>query len=193
MDSKKSAAISVCALLSIFLFSIIGSCFMSYLYEDEKVVVENPNIIVSSGITVTNEKGEQINKLMFSEVKLGLKPVTGELDSDTKIPVTVTDQNGSEGIFAKFKVKSASVCSFSIKNLQVTGNDKLELEKERKNIWMSIKEVDDSTCNFEGQSVKLGSLPASTEGLNFTLLFWLSSVASDEFESTTISFDVEIS
>ena len=38
----------------------------------------------------------------------------------------------------------------------------------------------------------LGTLPASTDGIEFTLLFWLSSVASENFESTTISFEIEI-
>ena len=192
MDSKKSAAVSVCAVLSIFLFAIIGSCFMAYKYEDEKVVIKNPMIVAASGVVVSDQSGKEIDELSFSEVKLGLKPVTGELDPDTKIPVTVDDKNGSEGIFAKFIVKSERVCNFVIKNLQVTGNDELDVQKERQNIWMSIAEVKDSTKNFQDEKVTLGTLDASVEGKEYTLLLWFSSVASPNFHSTTISFDVEI-
>ena len=193
MDTKKSLAVCVTAILYIMLFAVVGSCFMAFKYEDEKVRVNNPDLIVASGISVTDTSTSQtINKLKFSEVKLGLKPVTGELDHETKIPVTVTDQNGSEGIFAKFKVKASSNPVIKIKNISITGNDKLEVDKERKNIWVAIKEIDDSSKNLEDEEVILGTIENASEGKEYTLYFWLSSVASEDFEMCTIDFDVVI-
>ena len=192
MDKKKSIAVCMASILSILLFAVIGSSFMAFKYKDEKVVVKNVNIVYPDGVIVTNLNDESINQLEFSEIKLGLKPVTGELDLETKIPVTVTDKNGSEGIYTKFKIKTNSKLNIKIKNLQVVGNEKLEIEKERKNIWLSIKEIDNSTKNFEDSSVTLGSVDVTENSVEYTLLFWLSSVASEDFESSIISFDVII-
>ena len=189
MDTKKSIAVCVTAILYIMFFAVIGSCFMAFKYEDEKVVVLNPNIIKSSGVTVLNEKDEEISVLSFSKVKLGLKPVTGELDHETKIPITVTDQNGSEGIFAKFKVKTNNLFNIKIKNLKVDGNDKLDFKNERKNIWFSIKEIENSTKNYEEDELILASNIDAQDNV-YTLLFWLASVSSEDFEMCTISFDV---
>ena len=193
MDKKKSVAVCVTAVLYIMLFAVVGSCFMAFKYQDEKVVVNNPRIYASDGVSVLDVKTNQsIEILKFSEVKLGLKPVTGELSHDTKIPVTVTDKNGSEGIFARFLVKSHSAVSIKVKNLVVTGNDKLEIEKERKNIWLALKDVEDSSKSFEDPEVTLASGEVVGSGKEYTLFFWLSSVASEDFEMCTISFDVVI-
>lgn len=192
MDTKKSIAVCVTAILYIMLFAVIGSCFMAFKYEDEKVIVVDPKITASEGVVVTDKENNVITQLKFSEVKLGLKPVTGELESETKIPVTVTDTNGSEGIYAKFQVKTNNIVSVKIKNLSITGNDKLEVEKERTNIWFSIKEIQDSTKNFEEDTIVLGEIKDASDGKELTLLFWLSSVASEDFECSTIKFDVVI-
>jgi len=191
MDSKKSVAVSISALLIIFLFAIIGSTFIEYLYKNEKVEIKNPRITMSDGIVIKNTKNETIHELDFSEIKLGLKPVTGELDVKTKIPVTVNDKNGSEGIFTKFIVDSLHDCNIYIKNLVVIGNDSLEIQKERENIWFSVVGIEDSTKNFKEDVVNLGTILASSEGKEYTLLMWFSSVASEDFESSKISFEIE--
>jgi len=191
MDSKKSVEVSISALLIIFLFAIIGSTFIEYLYKNEKVEIKNPRITMSDGIVIKNTKNETIHELDFSEIKLGLKPVTGELDVKTKIPVTVNDKNGSEGIFTKFIVDSLHDCNIYIKNLVVIGNDSLEIQKERENIWFSVVGIEDSTKNFKEDVVNLGTILASSEGKEYTLLMWFSSVASEDFESSKISFEIE--
>ena len=192
MDKKMSVAVCMTAVLYIMLFAVVGSCFMAFKYEDEKVVVNDPNVIVAGNIVVTNSNGEPIDKLELSEVKLGLKPVTGELAHDTKIPVTVTDKNGSEGIYAKFKITTSVEANIKVKNLKVEGNEKLDLSKERKNIWLALKDENDSAKNLEDDVTVLGKVENASEGKEYTLFFWLSSVASEDFEMCTISFDVVI-
>lgn len=192
MDTKKSIAVCVTAILFIMLFAVVGSCFMAFKYKDEKVVIVDPPLILGAGVSVVNQNDEPINKLEFSDSKLGLKPVTGELDSQTKIPVTVTDTNGSEGLYVKFKVKTDKNCNINVKNLKIVGNEKLDIKNERQNIWFSVKEIDNSTKNFEEETLVLGSISSSSEYKEYTLLFWLSSVASEEFECCTVSFDFEI-
>ena len=112
------------------------------------------------------------------------------MDAETKIPVTVTDQNGSEGLYAKFKLKSSQDRVIKINNLSVQGNEKLDLEKEKENIFVSIKEIKNSTNNFKEDNVVLGTATDISQAREFTLLFWFSSIASEEFESCTISFDL---
>ena len=193
MDKKKSVAVCVTAVFYIMLFAVVGSCFMAFKYEDEKVVVNDPMIYANAGISVVDTKtNKPIEKLTFSEVKLGLKPVTGEQAHDTKIPVTVTDKNGSEGIYAKFKVLSDNSITIKVKNLVITGNDKLEIDKERKNIWFALKGVEDSAKDFEDEEITLTTNQEASEGKEYTMFFWLSSVASEDFEMCTISFDVVI-
>ena len=192
MDTKKSIAVCVTTILFIMLFAVIGSSFMAFKYEDERVVVVDPKITFSDGILVTDVNDNNIDKLKFSEIKLGLKPVTGELESETKVPVTVTDTNGSEGIYAKFKIKTDKLCKIKVTNLSITGNSKLDTKKERTNIWMSIKEIQDSTKNFEEDTIVLGEVKDAGQGKEYTLLFWLSSVASEDFEKSEIKFDIII-
>jgi len=192
MDKKKSTAVSVVAVLSILLFAIIGSSFMAYMYKDEKVEVLSPRLVINNGVSVTDLSNNNITSLKFSEIKLGLKPATGELDVETKVPVTVTDKNGSEGIYSKFKIFASTNKIIKVSNLKIVGNNALDFDKERANIWMSIKEISDSTKNFEDDVVTLGEATGVNEGKELTFLFWLSSVASENFESTTISFDVII-
>ena len=51
----------------------------------------------------------------------------------------VTDKNGSEGIYAKFKLDSQNLVNIKVANLIVTGNERLDLENERKNIGLLNK------------------------------------------------------
>ena len=190
MDKKMSVAVCVTSIMAIMFFGIIGSSFYYFKFEKQKVVVLPAAIIKAEDVNVFDDKNQEISELEFSEIKLGMKPATGELDENTKIPVTVTDKNGSEGVYTKFVVSAQRNIQVKVKNLQITGNEKINMSSERENLWLSIKEIDGSTKNFEEEEVALGTVVLGGEPQTFTLLFWLGSTTSTQFNSCKISFDI---
>lgn len=190
MDKKMSFAVCIVSVLVIVFFGIIGSSFYYFKFEKQKITVLPATIISPADISVLSVDNQEIGALCFSEIKLGIKPATGELDEETKIPVTVTDKNGSEGVFAKFIVNTSRTISVKVNNLQITGNKKIDIDDARENLWVSIKEIADSTKNFEEEELVLGDIEASGEPQTFTFLFWLGSTTNTQFNSCKISFSV---
>ena len=187
---KKNIAPVVATILSALTFIIIGSCFSAFFYKKEVVKVENPKLILFSGVSAFDESGQsEITEIELSEMKLGLKPATGEEDSQTNIPVTITDKKGSEGQFAKFQIKTAETVNVYVVNVKIEGeNASRELDNERENIMVAIKEFGGEALNLSGEKILLGKLDASQDNQTLTFLIWLSSKVSDIVESSTISF-----
>lgn len=192
MNHKKTA-MTVTTILCAMLFIVIGSCFSAFVYKDQIIKVNDPKLLVIEGISVFNEKGDKnIDKIELSQMKLGLKPATGEEDVETSIPSSITDKQGSEGHYAKFKVYAPSGASVYITNIKLeTKGDQSKVQEERKNIFVAIKELGKSV-SLEKDKTKLGDFEASDERVTYTFLVWLSAKSSDELKGTNISFDLSI-
>lgn len=190
--NKNNTAITVTTILCALFFIVIGSCFSAFLYAGEIVKVENVNIVKAESILVFDEKGEkQIEKLKLSKMKLGLKPATGEEDAESKIPATVHDHHGSEGVYAKFKLQAPQGAKIYVSNIKFSGNAGEDVVKEeRENVMVSISEISKSTQSLKEDKVLLGTTKATEDMQKFTFLIWLSSAISDKFNSETISFDL---
>lgn len=190
--NKNNTAITITTILCALFFVVIGSCFSAFLYVDEIVKVENPRIVVSKGISVYDQDGEKsIEVLQLSKMKLGLKPATGEEDAQTKIPTTVHDKQGSEGVFAKFVVNAPSGAKIYVSNINFEGKAEQSLvDEERENIMVSILEISESTTNLKENKPLLGQISPSSDNVKLTLYIWLSASISDDFNSETISFDL---
>ena len=190
--NKNNTAITVTTILCALFFIVIGSCFSAFLYAGEIVKVENVNIVKAENILVFDEKGEkQIEKLSLSKMKLGLKPATGEEDAESKIPSTVHDHHGSEGVYAKFKLQAPQGAKIYVSNIKFSGKASEEtIKNERENIMVSISEISKSTQSLKEDKVLLGETQATTDMQKFTFLIWLSSAISEKFNSETISFDL---
>ena len=125
-------------------------------------------------------------------MELGLKPATGELDAETKIPSTVTDDGTSEGYYEKLYVKADSAYKILIKNITVENKkDKSAANKERENIFVAIKDVKNSTKSLEKDIVEIASISDGFEQKELVFMFWLSSFSGKELVGSKISFDVE--
>jgi len=191
---RKNIAATITTILCALTFIIIGSCFSAFVYKKELIRVENPLFVLGEGVGVYDEKGEKnINKLSLSKMKLGLKPATGEEDSVTNIPTTVTDKQGTEGQYGKFKLYAPNGATISLTNIKIESDQSGEdVKKERKNIMVSIKEIDNSTSSLEEDTVVLGSTQANEDRCLLTFFIWLSGKTSDKLEAATISFDISI-
>ncbi len=190
--NKNNTAITVTTILCALFFIVVGSCFSAFLYEDEIVKVEKVNVIASEGVQVFDKDGKkEIEKLELSTLKLGLKPATGEEDATTKIPTTVHEKQGTEGVFAKFKVNAKNGAKIFVTNIKFSGKvSEKVIEEERENVMVSISQISESTNSLKKEKVLLGEISGSEESVDLTLFVWLSASISDKFNSETISFDL---
>ena len=189
---RENVAKTIAIILSTLLFIIVGSCFSAFLYKYEMVELENPKIFLAEDMQVFNVEGDKvIDTLTFSKMTLGLKPATGEEDPDTNIPITVTDRQGSEGVYAKCKVFVPSGAVVKIKNIHFETTENSEvIEKERKNIYLSVKEIENSTVSFENDENTIGNLSALDERQDCTFMLWLSGKTGDNLKAVKIFFDI---
>lgn len=190
--NKNNTAITVTTILCALFFIVVGSCFSAFLYADEMVKIEKVNIVTAESVFVFDKDGKnEIEKLELSTMKLGLKPATGEEDATTKIPTTVHDKQGTEGVFAKFKVKAENGAKIYVTNIKFSGDvSEKVIEEERENIMVSISQISESTNSLKEEKVLLGELQGSDEKVDLTLFVWLSASISDKFNSESISFDL---
>ncbi len=192
--NKKNIATTVILILCSLLFATIGSTFMNLLYEKNKIVVKNPMLMASAGILVYKSDDQtktQITQLEFNSMDLGLKPVTGEADEKTNIPSTVTEKKGTEGLYAELKVSTATAFRVKVVNLQIDSKqDEEKLKKEHKNLWVALKDVEDSAKNLENGEVVLLTENEGVQDKEYILYFWLSGDGK-ALKGARISFDVQ--
>lgn len=192
--NKKNIATTIILILSSLLFATIGSTFMNLVYEKNKIVVHNPTVVVSSGISIyqsDDQEKKQISKLKFNSMSLGLKPVTGEADDKTNIPSTVTEKNGTEGLYAQIKVTAFSGFIIKITNLKIENTeDEEKTQKERKNLWVALKDVEDSANSLEKNEVVLKIETQEVNDKEYTIFFWLSGDGK-ALKGAKISFEVQ--
>lgn len=189
---KKSVAATILVIFLAMLFSVIGACFSAFLYKDTKITVENV-AIAKSGVEIFSDKKlkKAASKLKLSEMELGLKPATGKIDEETLVPSTITDSGTSEGYYAKVYVPAGSKFSVSVKNIKIeTKLNKIEANEERKNIYISIKGVKNSTKTLEKDEFEIAKFENINETFELTFLIWLGSLSGEELKGSKISFDL---
>ncbi len=187
---KKSVSATFLVIFLALTFSVIGICFSVYVYQDTKIVIENITIS-TTGISVYSDKDLQnsATSLNLSNMDLGLKPATGELDSETQIPSTITDEGTSEGYYATVYVPAGVNFKITITNVVIdTKENEIEANNERKNIFISIKDIENSTKSIEEEVTEIATFSNVTETQKLTFLIWLGSLAGDELVGSKISF-----
>ncbi len=189
---RRNLAASIATALCALSFIVIGSCFTAFKYKDEMIKVESPKIVASEGISVFNSEGDKtISSLKLTELKLGLKPATGEEDPETNIPSTVHDKKGSEGEYACFKIYAPKGAKIYVQNIKIENRKNPdEANAERENIYVAVKEIKNSTKNLVDDRVYLGDISASDERQEHTFYVWLDAKAGKKLMSSTISFEV---
>ena len=134
---------------------------------------------------------QKATELKLSDMDLGLKPATGKVDNESLVPSTITDQGTSEGYFASVYVPTGSKFSVTVKNIKIeTKLNKTEAEEERKNIYVSIKDIKNSTKTLEKDEVEIAKFENITETTKLTFLIWLGSLSGEELAGSKISFEL---
>ncbi|MBQ8451971.1 MAG: hypothetical protein IJ538_04290 [Clostridia bacterium] len=190
---KKSIAATILVIMLALVFSVVGVCFSSFIASAKKIEVQTIKINSSNGIVVfvDEEKKQTANELKLSVLETGLKPATGEVDAETEIPTTVNDEGTTEGYYGSVFVESTADFWVTISNISIKGRkDASLIEKERKNIYITIKGVEKSTKTFEDNIVTLGKIQGSADLIEITVFVWLGALAGDDLEGAKINFDL---
>jgi len=192
--NKKSVSATILVLFLALFFSVVGSCFSSFVYKYKRTLVEKVGLIAGNGIELfSNEKlTTKIDKLKLSEMELGLKPVTGEMDEETQIPSTIDDEGTSEGYYSTVYVKSSGNFRISIHNIKIdSDHDENLIKEERKNIFVGIKDLKNSVKTLENEGIEICRYVDAEKPVKITFFIWLGSLASEELEGAKISFDIK--
>lgn len=191
---KKSVPATILVLFLTMLFSVIGICFSVFKYSETKITVENIKIS-AKGIEVFEDEKltKKATKLKLSDMELGLKPATGQIDEESLVPSTITDEGTSEGYYASIYVPAGKSFKVLVKNIKIkTDLNKTEAQEERKNIYVSIKDIKNSTKTLEKDEFEIASFENGNETYKITFLIWLGSLAGEELAGAKISFQIEI-
>ncbi len=191
---KKSVAATLTVIYAALIFAVIGACFSAFIYKNTKIEIKNVSIVSSSSIEIFSDEKltKKVNALELSDMELGLKPATGKLDSESQIPSTITDEGTSEGYFASVYVKTNVDYKIIVKDIAIeTKHDKIAANEERKNIFVSIKDVKNTTKSLEKDNFELVKFENNTQTQKLTFLIWLGSLSGEELEGAKISFTLE--
>lgn len=191
---KKSVSASILVVFLALVFSVIGICFSAFVYGSTKIEVTSVELVSASGISIFKDKElkESVSKLELSKMELGLKPATGELDAESQIPSTVTNDNSSEGYYSTIYVSTTQNFKIIVKNIKIeTKKDEIEANEERKNIFIAIQDRENTTKSLEDDEIEIATFSDVTETQELTFLIWLSSFASNALEGSKISFTLE--
>ncbi len=192
--NKKSVSATILVLFLALFFSVVGSCFSFFVYKYKRILVERVGVIAGDGINVYSDEKltKEVKKLKLSDMELGLKPATGEIDAETQIPSSIDDKGTSEGYYSTVYVKSLGNFRLSIHNIKIdSDHDENLIKEERKNVFVGVLDLKNSVKTLENEGVEICRYSDVSKPIKIIFLIWLGSQASDELEGAKISFDIK--
>ena len=192
--NKKSVAASTLVVFMAIFFAVIGICFSNFVFKDTKIEVTRVGVASSEGLKVFEDEDltKEVTELKLSNMELGIKPATGELDADTKIPSTVTDQGTSEGYYSTVYVKVEGDFKVVVGNVKIESKKNiLDVEAERENIFVALKDVEEAVKSLETDGVELAKFQDVQGVQKLTFFIWLDALSGDALEGAKISFELE--
>ena len=192
--NKKSVSTTILILFLAVFFAVIGSCFATFIYKETRTLVEAVKVVndESIGVYFDEKLKKPVTKLKLSNMDIGLKPATGEIDAETQIPSTIDDKGTSEGYYSTVYVKATGNFMIILSNIKIESDHDEELiNAEKKNIFIGIKDLKNSVKTLENNGVEICRYSDVSKPIKITFLIWLGSLASDELEGAKISFDIK--
>lgn len=192
--NKKSVSATILVLFLALFFTVVGSCFSAFVYSKTRTLLESVDLVSVEGVGLFQDKAHKktATSLKLSNMDLGLKPATGEIDAESKVPSTITDKGTSEGYYASVYLDARVAFRVVVKNIKIdSSHDEIMVKEERKNIFVAIKDVKNSAKSLENDEIELASFSNVETLEKLTFYIWLSSFATDELEGAKISFTLE--
>lgn len=190
---KKSVSASLLIVYLAALFAVVGSSFYAFVFKNNQIIIEEVKVFAVSEVLVYNdeEKKEKSTKLNLSDMQVGIKPATGEIDKETQIPSTINDEGTSEGYYAKLYVDTNINYKILVNNINIESEKHvLDVKKERKNIFISIKNIANTTKSLEDDEIELVKFENVSQIQELTFLIWLGGLAGEDLEGAKISFEL---
>lgn len=180
---RRDVGYAVAYLLSFIFIAIIGISFAVFVDQKQRVEVCAITIRNEQGFDVESgkQKGGKLSLKVYSP-KVGTKPVSGELDTQTDIPYTVSDQVGSEGAYAKFGIVTDK--QYRIVLTDVDGVPERDLDNVKFSFTKNEKKA--FSANDIGETVFSKNGNGKKETL--TILVWLDRHVSKKIVGSKISF-----
>ena len=164
-----------------------------FVYKDTRVLVTSALVKNGQGVEVFSDEelSEKVTQLKLSNMDTGLKPATGEVDSETQIPSTITDTGTSEGYYSTVYVKCAGGFKVNLKDIKIeTKKDKVAVSEQKKNIFVAIKDVKNAVKTLEKEDT-IASFENVNETQKLTFYIWIGALASEDIEGAKISLTFE--
>ena len=184
---KKTVAVTVMTILIVVFLIAIGSTISAFKVSRERVVVSEIMIVYNDGVKVTNKDGESIGLLDVKSSAVGVRPATGDEDTETNIPTTVNDAVGTEGAYASFFLTCDTKWEIRLVSCSLTNGTEENLDNVRVAI---MEEQNEPVC---GEDV--GSVLARGEQVNnkeYVIVVWLDQETTLSIKGSKISVVVEI-
>lgn len=193
--NKKSVSATILILFMALFFAVVGTCFYTFVYDKTRTLVSAVGVLSDEQIQIYSDEKlkKPVSKLKLSNMDIGLKPATGEVDSETQIPSTIDDKGTSEGYYSTIYVVAKGRFRIQLSNISIqSDHDEKLIDEEKKNIFVGIMDLKNSVKTLENDGVEICRYTAVTsEPIKLTFLIWLGSLASDELEGARISFDLK--
>ena len=191
---KKSVSATLLILYLSALFAVVGSCFYAFVFKEKQIKIEEVRIVADSSMLVYEDENKTkiAKNLRLSDMEIGIRPATGKVDKDFKVPSTINDEGTSEGYYATVYVDSSINYKIVLKNIMIESKeDELEVKEERKNIFISIKDILDTTKTLEDEETEIVVFSDVKDTQKLTFFIWLGADAGKSLQGAKISFDLE--
>lgn len=186
---KRNIGMFLGYLFSFVFIAVIGMSFSAFVDKKQQVVVEAVFFVNAEGIVAQKNGetgGDSASKIKFKSSKIGVKPVSGELDTQTDIPYTVTSKIGSEGAFAKFQILSSKNWE-----LVLQGSEGVS-EKELENVMVSVEDTKVKAISLADIGGLLAKGEAKVRPQKFVIMVWLDQHVGKDIIASKINIHVAL-
>lgn len=190
---KKSVSASLLIFYLTGLFAVVGSCFYTFVFKERQIKVEKVIVTANSQIKLydNEEKTQETIELKLSNMEQGIRPATGKLNQETQIPSTINDEGTSEGYYATVYVDTTVNYKIMVKNIKIDSTKaELEVKEERKNIFLAIKDIQNTTKTLEKDEFEIVKFENISDIQKLTFFIWIGALTDDVLQGAKISFEL---
>lgn len=184
---KKTVAVTVLTSLIVVFIVAIGATLSAFKVSKERVTVESISIVCADEASITDKNGNIIQNLEVKSSSVGVRPATGDEDTETNIPTTVNDAVGTEGAYASFFLNAPSAWEIRLQKCSLSKSEDINLDNVRLGI---MEEKNDPVCGTDvGVVLARGD---EVEKKEYVVVVWLDQETTKDIKGAKISVELEL-
>ena len=184
---RRDIGYALAYIFSFLYIAIIGILFSVYVDQMQKVEVVAINVKSDEDIIVTNQGSKSttsLKELNIKSPKVGVKPISGKLDTQTDIPYSVSEDIDSEGAYAKFQVIADQSYNITLEDVEGVP------ESELRNVMVVISNGGENPLSLADLGAVLLSIENPQKIQKFTIFIWLDAHSSKEIIGSKIKISI---